>query len=127
MRTLKFNDDEFPITSTGEVIIIAMDELHSDFLRMTTTFQERLGRAEIPQLDLTAKLMYCMLKAANPNSFKSFKTFMQQNTSLSSFLDVQNLAALNDELNSAFAVEQSEETDGKSEESEQKSKKKANH
>lgn len=126
METLKFNDDEFPIASTGEVILIAMDELHSDFLRLCTTFQERVISAQIPQLDLTAKLMYCMLKAANPESFKSYKEFMHQNKNLAPFINADNLNAMMKEINSAFGAGETDEQK-EEKEAEPKSKKKQNH
>lgn len=118
MRTLRFNDDTFPIATCGEVIIICMDELHSDFLRLCNTFQTQFASGNIPPLDITAKLMYCMIKAANKNSFKSYADFMKANTKLAAFIDIENIKELMNEINDTFL------TDDEKEEAEEQNKKK---
>lgn len=122
MRTLKFNDDDFSIATTGEVIIICMDELHSDFLRLCNAFQTSFASGNIPPLDITAKIMYCMIKGADRNLFKSYEEFMKANKKLSPFVDIENITAMMNEINDTFVSdeEEKEEAENQSKKKEQK-------
>lgn len=116
MEKLKFNGNEYDVYLTGEVVIIAMDELHSDFFRLARELQSRITNGEIPLLDVTAKLMYCAIKCASPESFRNYKTFMQSTLNVSDFIDADNFVALNNLINAAFDVGDEEKTEAKKKE-----------
>lgn len=117
MEKLKFNGNEYDVYLTGEAVIIAMDELQSDFFRLARELQSRITAGEIPLLDVTAKLMYCAIKCANPSSFRNYKIFMQSTKNISDFIDADNFVALNKLINDAFSVVgEEEETEAKKKE-----------
>ena len=122
METLKINGKEYPITFTGEAVMIAMDELHSDFFRLANTFSEYIANEDVPLMDIIAKLMYCGIKCTNPEVFRNYKLFMQSVRNLGDFTNLENLLTLNKELYASYNIKL--DGDEETEEKEETSKKK---
>nr|WP_297936274.1 hypothetical protein [uncultured Lachnoclostridium sp.] len=102
MNEVKVNKTKYPILGTGETVLICMEELHSDFFRLCNTFQSALAKGEVPLMDVTGKIMYCFIKSANEDSFKSYKEFMKSIHKLSDFLDAKNAEAILAEITAIF-------------------------
>lgn len=118
METLKINGKEYPFTFTGEAVMVAMDELHSDFFRLANTFTEYTTKGDIPLMDIVAKLMYCGIKCANPEMFKTYKLFMQSVRKLSDLTNADNILAISKEIYATYDIklddeDESHESDSK--------------
>lgn len=120
METLKINGKEYPFTFTGEAVMIAMDELHSDFFRLADTFSEYTTKGDIPLMDIIAKLMYCGIKCTSPEMFRTYKIFMQSVRKLSDFTNVDNIIAISKEVYATYDVKLDDENE--SDESDSKKK-----
>lgn len=120
METLKINGKEYPFTFTGEAVMIAMDELHSDFFRLANTFTEYTTKGDIPLMDIIAKLMYCGIKCTNPEMFRTYKLFMQSVRKLSDFTNADNILSISKEVYTVYDIN----LDGEEETDESDSKKK---
>lgn len=102
MRNIKLNDREYPISVTGETIVIFVDELKKDIFRTMNLLLTTVGKGQIPAMDVIASMIYAGIKTANPEMFKSYNAFMKSITRLDGFLNVETLDILMQEYNEAF-------------------------
>lgn len=114
MRTLVFNGKEYPISVTGDTVIIFANELKRDIFKTMRFFLTEMAEGRMPPIDIAANMLYAAIKTANPDMFRTYKNFMSNSTKLSSFIDVKTLDSLLAEYNEAFgfneeAEEQTEE------------------
>lgn len=63
-----------------------------------------LAQGNIPNTVHTAKLMYAFIKGANPNAFASFEMFMKSCRSIKTFIEVDNITAVQSEINDLMDV-----------------------
>lgn len=70
---------------------------------------EKTGNNDIlmsyPPADLTSKIMYCFIKAANPSLYKTYSDFMASTKSIKPFMDSDNLNTLCDEISDFYGTD----------------------
>ena len=122
MRTVKFNNKDYPLLGTGQTSIIMMDELHCDIFISATEFIDSIvNKDRMPSTSLTSKLMYALIKTANPDAFHTYEQFMSSTRKLVPFVEADNLKALLDEVTDMY----SQDEEDKAEEADTSKKKKA--
>lgn len=116
MRTIKINDKDIPICYTGETVLICLDELKSDLFKLTVNFTASLSQGQIPPVSTTAQLVYAGIKTANPDTYKSYRLFMQS-TKLGAFINANVLNEISAELDEVFEfTKQNEEAESNKDE-----------
>lgn len=102
MRTLVFNEKEYPISVTGDTVVIFANELKRDIFKTMRFFLTEMAEGRMPPIDITANMLYAAIKTANPDMFRTYKNFMSNSTKLAPFIDVKMLDSLLAEYNEAF-------------------------
>lgn len=109
MRTINFQNKEYPVSVTGDTVIIFSDELKRDIFKTMRYFLTEMASNRMPPIDITANMVYAAIKTANPDMFKTYKDFMSSTTRLDTFVDVKMLDSLLAEYNEAFGFNEAEE------------------
>lgn len=124
MRTIKFYKRELPVNASGTAVIICMDELHADIFKETATYVADISEGRTPPISLVSKIMYCFVKTANPDLFKTYSDFMSSTKSIEPFLNADNTNVLMEEISEFYGADEDEEK-GKEKKPDTSKKKKA--
>lgn len=123
MRKIKFEGRDLPLNASGLAIIICTDELHSDLFKLTLEFLNSVAKTvddakdkdddasldNLPNASVTSKIMYCFIKSANPDLFKTYTDFMASTNGIKPFVDMDNLNTLCEEISDFYGNEKEEE------------------
>ncbi|MBR2556259.1 MAG: hypothetical protein IKE94_15535 [Aeriscardovia sp.] len=76
MQEITLEGKKYTIYATGETVVVYMDTFKGDLFEAVSNYYDDVSKGILKMSEIS-KILYAMIKTANPESVDSYRSFMQ--------------------------------------------------